>query len=107
VYHVEIAPAANDQMYTHVEFLARVDADAAAKMLDKFLQDIHSLEKLPQLNPPYNRAYLPVGKYRYKVSGRRYLIIFQVVGQCVYVDEIRDCRQREESGPIFQLWDER
>jgi len=34
VYQVIVAPAANDRMYEHFEFLARVSVEAADRLLD-------------------------------------------------------------------------
>ena len=56
-YQVIIDPAASDKIYEHFEFLARVNFDAANRLLDKLLSDIRSLESLPFRNPVYNRPY--------------------------------------------------
>ena len=55
VYQIIIDPAANDRMYEHFEFLARVSVTAANKLLNGLLSDINSLEKLPFRNPVYNQ----------------------------------------------------
>jgi len=96
IYNVEVAPAANDRIAEHFEFLARVDENAANKLLNEMLKDIRSLESMPERCPPYNRPYLPVGKYRYKISYKRYRIVFQVVDDNVFVDDIQDCRQSDD-----------
>jgi len=95
-YQVAVAPAANDRMYEHFEFLARVSADAANRLLEVLLADIQSLKIMPFRNPPYNRPYLPIGKYRYMVSGKKYRIIYQIDGDFVFVDDIQDCRQDDD-----------
>ena len=71
LYKVEVDPAANNQMYEHFEFLARVSETAAEELLDCLVADIHSLEKLPYRNPVYDRTYLPKGKYRQMISCSR------------------------------------
>jgi hypothetical protein len=91
-YLIAIAPAANDRMADHFEFLARVSDTAAKRLLDHLLKDIRSLEWLPYRNPTYDRPYLPSGKYRYLLSAKRYRIIYQIVGNAVFVDDIQDCR---------------
>ena len=96
VYDVIIDSAANDRMFEHFEFLARVSVSAADKLLDKLLADIQSLEKLPHRNPSYNRPYLTPGKYRYMVSSERYNIIYQIDGDYVFVDDIQDARQDDD-----------
>ena len=92
-YKVIVAPAANDRMDEHLEFLARVNEKAADRLLDELLASIRSLETFPYRNPVYNRPYLQLGKYRYMISAKRYRIVYQVDGDYVYVDDIEDCRQ--------------
>jgi mRNA-degrading endonuclease RelE of RelBE toxin-antitoxin system len=101
-YNVIIDPAANDRMFDHYEFLARVSESAAEKLLDGLLEDIRSLEFMPYRNPVYDRPYLRSGKYRYMVSCGRYRIIYQIEGRTVYVDDIQDCRQSDESNLLFK-----
>jgi len=95
-YSVIIDPAANDKMYEHLEFLARVSVTAASRLLEELLADIRSLEKYPYRNPPYDRPYLPQGKYRYILSNKRYRIVYQIDGDYVFIDDICDCRQDDD-----------
>ena len=94
-YHVIVDPAANDRMYEHFEFLARVSETAAEKLLDSLLASIRSLERMPQRNPVYSRPYLPSGKYRYLISSDRYRIVYQIEEKTIFVDDIQDCRQSD------------
>ena len=95
IYHVIIDSAANDRMYDHFEFLARVSETAANNLLDGLLSSISSLERMPQRNPVYDRPYIKSGKYRYIISCDRYRIVYQIEGNTVYVDDIQDCRQSD------------
>jgi plasmid stabilization system protein ParE len=95
-YQVIIDPAANSKMYEHFEFLARANVDAAYRLLDSLLSDIKSLESMPFRNPVYNRPYLPVGKYRYMISNKRYHIVYQICDSFVFVDDIQDSRQSDD-----------
>jgi len=95
-HRVFISPAANDRMYDHFLFLARVSEKAAINLLDKLIKDIQSLEFMPQINPYFDRPYLEQGKYRYKLSCRRYRIVYQIIKDCVFVDDIQDCRQNDD-----------
>lgn len=101
VYAIAIAPAANDRMFDHFEFLARVSATAARRLLDGLMADIDSLESMPYRNPVFDRPYLPNGKYRYMISCDRYRIIYQIEGLTVFVDDIQDCRQSDNSSLLF------
>jgi plasmid stabilization system protein ParE len=95
VYTVIIDPAVNDRMFDHFEFLARVSESAAERLLDNLVANMHSLERMPFRNPVFNRPYLKSGKYRYMVSCERYLIVYQVVDNTVFIDDIQDSRQAD------------
>lgn len=100
VYQVIIASDANDRMFDHFEFLARVSVNAANRLLDGLLKDIRNLRTDPFRYPVYNRAYLPVGKYRYIISNKRYRIVYQIIGNQVFVDDIQDCRQDDDKSVL-------
>jgi mRNA-degrading endonuclease RelE of RelBE toxin-antitoxin system len=95
-YKVFISPSANDRMYDHFSFLAMVSEKAAHALLSKLIKDIQSLEFNPQINPYFDRPYIEKGKYRYKLSYRRYRIVYQILKDCVFVDDIQDCRQDDD-----------
>ena len=95
-YRVIIDPAVNDRMYDHFEFLARVSESAAERLLDNLVADMYSLERMPYRNPVFNRPYIISGKYRYMVSCKKYLIVYQIVDNTVFVDDIQDSRQSDE-----------
>jgi Plasmid stabilisation system protein. len=92
-YRIIIAPAANDKMYEHFEFLAQVNEGAAKRLLSALTKGIRSLETMPHRNPPYDRPYLKTGKYRYLLAASRYRVVYQIEGDTVFVDDIQDCRQ--------------
>ena len=94
-YKVIVDPAANDRMYDHFEFLARVSESAAYKFLDNLVADMRSLKQLPFRNPVYNRPYIKSGKYRYMLTCDRYRLVYLIEGDTVYIDDIQDCRQSD------------
>jgi len=94
-YNIIVDTAANDRMYDHFEFLARVNINAADNLLDCLSQSMSSLKNSPHRNPVYDRPYLPKGKYRYLISCDRYRIVYQIIENCVYIDDIQDCRQSD------------
>lgn len=96
IYSIMIAPAANDRMAEHFEFLARISEDAANQLLDGLINDIQSLQKMPFRNPVYDRPYMTPLKYRYMMSNKRFRIVYQVVNDTVFVDDIQDCRQSDD-----------
>jgi hypothetical protein len=95
-YQILIASDANDRMFNHFEFLARVSAHAANRLLDGLIKDIQNLRTDPFRYPVYNRPHLSVGKYHYILSNKRYRIVYQIIEHQVYVDDIQDCRQDED-----------
>lgn len=80
-------------MREHFEFLARVSERATIKLVEELVDDIRSLEHSPFRCPLFEGAGVKKGKYRFLVSAKRYRIVYQVVGNTVYVDDIQDCRQ--------------
>ena len=100
-YTVIIDPAVNDRMYDHFEFLARVSESAAERLLDNLVIDMRSLERMPYRNPVFNRPYLKSGKYRYLVSCEKHLIVYQVVGDIVFVDDIQDSRRADDKSLLY------
>ncbi len=96
VYQVIIASDANDRMYDHFKFLARVSVNAANRLLDVLLKDIAKLRTDPFRYTVYNRPYIIVGKYHYILSNKRYRIVYQITGNQVFVDDIQDCRQDDD-----------
>ena len=101
-YKVVIDPAANDKMFDHFEFLARISATTAEKLSDELVTDIRSLERMPYRNPIYNRPYLQAGKYRYLMSCDRYRIVYQIEENTVFIDDIQDCRQSDNKSLLAE-----
>ncbi len=100
VFTVKVASAANDRMREHFEFLARVSEAAASHLVDELVSDIRSLERSPFRCPLFERAGIKKGKYRFLVSAKRYRVVYQVVGNTVFVDDIQDCRQDADKGKV-------
>jgi mRNA-degrading endonuclease RelE of RelBE toxin-antitoxin system len=99
-HRIFISPSANDRMYDHFLFLAEVSEDATRNLLAQFVNDIQSLEHMPQINTYLERPYLEQGKYRYKLSCRRYRIVYQIIRDCVFVENIQDCRQDNDKNLV-------
>jgi len=92
-YKIFVSQSANNRMYAHFEFLAKVSKNAANNLLNRLLSDIQSLEYMPQKNPYFIQPFIEQRKYRYKLSYRRYRIVYQIIKDNVYVEDIQDCRQ--------------
>ncbi len=96
VYQLIISADANSRMFDHFEFLALVNVNAANRLLDRLLKDIQNLRTDPFRCPVYDRPYLPMGKYRYILSNKRQRIIYQVIDNQVFVEDLQDCRQDDD-----------
>ena len=95
-YHVVVSPRATRMLVSHAAFLARVSIDAAERLTDEFEKSASSLEGMPHRCPWFEQPYIPHNKYRYLLFDKRYMLIFQVKDDNVFVDYVLDCRQDYE-----------
>lgn len=93
IYKVIISDEAAQMLVSHSRFLAQVSEKAALDLIAEFSEKAKSLEKFPERNPWLSDPYIPAGKYRKLLMGKRYLLIYQIKGDTVYVDYVVDCRQ--------------
>jgi hypothetical protein len=92
-YTVIVSKRAAGMLVSHASFLAQASETAALRLTDSFVIAANSLETMPQRCPFLNNDYIPKNKYRKLIFEEKYLIIFQIVDDKVYVDHIVDCRQ--------------
>jgi plasmid stabilization system protein ParE len=97
-YTVVISERAAEMLVSHVRFLAQVSEAAASRLIAAFTKNAGSLETNPERNPwlptpPSLFNIVPEHKYRKLLFEKRYLMIYQVKGNRVYVDAVVDCRQ--------------
>jgi hypothetical protein len=87
-------------MYDHLAFLAQASPNAAEKLLETLIKDMKSLESNPHAYPYYYRPSSSPHRYRYVLSYSRYRIVYQIINDMVYVDDIQDCRQNDDKNII-------
>lgn len=92
-YRVIISERATQMLVSHVAFLAQTSPEAAKRLTVDFEKTAHSLEVMPQRCPWLTGEYIPRKAYRFILFEKRYMIIFQIVDDIVYVDCVVDCRQ--------------
>lgn len=92
-YQVVISSRATQMLVSHAAFLAKVSVDAANKLVDEFEKSADSLREFPMRCPWFEQPYIPHNKYRSLLFGKRYLMIFQIRDNTVYVDYVVDCRR--------------
>jgi plasmid stabilization system protein ParE len=97
---VFIDPQADRKLAHHLEFLARVSETAAARLYQAYESALRFIEDCPDACP----AYLPQTpadvRLRCHSFGKRYRIVFEVVGSEVYVYDIQDCRQDSDKSLV-------
>ncbi len=91
-YQVVISEQAKQLMVNHVAFLAQVSVEAAERLVVDFTTAVQSLSSMPQRCPWLIDEHIPKNKYRFLLFEKRYLLIFQVQDNIVYVDYVVDCR---------------
>ncbi len=92
-YSVVVSDAALAMLDSHAAFLAKVNAKAAAKLMDEVLDDMASLSEYPHRFPFYENQFISDNRYRKMLSAKRYVILYEIDGESVFVDYIIDCRQ--------------
>ena len=99
-YNVSVDPAANERMLDHVRFLAQVSISAAEKLYNIMVEAIAELENNPEICPIYTIQNLVDAELRYKLCGKRYRMVFEIVKNNIYVYDIQDCRQDSDKNLV-------
>jgi plasmid stabilization system protein ParE len=92
-YKVLVSPKANRMLVEHAGFLAAASENAALQLISDFRESAQKLSQFPDRCPYLRHDLLPKHKYRKLLFGGRYLLLFRVIGDTVYVDYVVDCRQ--------------
>lgn len=92
-YRVIVSERATQMLVSHAAFLAQVSPEAAERLTAEFEKAANSLEVMPQRCPWLSGEYIPKSAYRFVLFEKRYMIIFQITDDIVYVDYVVDCRQ--------------
>ena len=59
-YKVIISDRAREMLGLHLRFLTQVSRPAAVKLKHRFLEEMRSLQEMPQRDPFFNEGYIPV-----------------------------------------------
>ena len=92
-YRVIISDRAKEMLGMHIRLLAQVNKTAATKLKNRLVEEIRSLQDMPQRYPFFNENYIPANKYHKLYVEKWYLVLYQIKDDTVYVDWIVDCRQ--------------
>ncbi len=92
-YKVIVSDRARQMLASHVRFLAQKSPTAARRAKNDLMDAIFSLNQMPERYPFLDAEFIPLNKYHKMFVEKRYLILYQIKDQIVYVDYIVDCRQ--------------
>lgn len=92
-HQVIISDKAGEMLVQHARFLAQVSTQAANKLRREIVEAAKSLQELPERGSWLIDPELPMNVYRKLLVDKRYLLIYKIKGDKVYIDYIADCRQ--------------
>ena len=92
VYNIIIQTPATEMLVEHARFLAQVSEAAAERLAAEFYIKAKTLERMPERCPWLSGYSIPEKKYRKLIFEDNYMLVFQIVGDIVYVDAMVDCR---------------
>ncbi|MDD2510683.1 MAG: type II toxin-antitoxin system RelE/ParE family toxin [Syntrophomonas sp.] len=92
-FTVKITETAWEMLLGHMRFLANVSVPAANRLIDTFVEMTADLAVMPERNPWLYHEALPFQKYRKLLFENRYMALYQIRGDIVYINALVDCRQ--------------
>jgi len=92
-YQVFVDPQADRKLAAHIEFLAHVSEAAAVRLYNEYEEALNFIKDSPTSCPPYIPQKPIDAKLKYKLFGKRYRIVFEIIDNAVYAYDIQDCRQ--------------
>ena len=92
-YRVEVSQKAAQMLVSQAAFLAQVSVNAAKRLTVSFQEAANSLEIMPQRCSWLKGEHIPKNAYRFLLFEKRYMLIFQIADNTVYIDYVVDCRQ--------------
>ncbi len=92
-YKIVISETAKNQLGQHILFVANVNTESAKKLKKHIMKQLSALTEMPRRYPYLNGEYLAKNHYRKMPLENRYLAIYHINDDTVFVDYILDCRQ--------------
>ena len=96
-YSVLVSGRARSMLFDHAAFLAQVSINAGEALFDEFEEKVKSLEVMPERCSFYDNQFIKHGKYRKLSLGQHLLILFQIIGDKVYIELIIDVRAENKN----------
>lgn len=92
-YKIVVSDKAKRMLGIHIRFIAQVNSNSAKTQKEKIMNALRSLSRFPQRFPFFDEIYIPKNKYHKMYVEKRYIILYQIQDDTVYVDYILDCRK--------------
>lgn len=92
-YKVIISNKASDMLVKQISFIGKASKAAARKQKAIIVDSIKKLKEDAQIYPFFENDIIPRNKYHKYVISKRYIILYQIKDETVYVDYIIDTRQ--------------
>ncbi|MDR3565560.1 MAG: type II toxin-antitoxin system RelE/ParE family toxin [Negativicutes bacterium] len=92
-YQVVISERAGEMLVQHTRFLTQVSSQAADKLRMDIIEAAKSLQEFPERGSWLVDPALPANEYRKLLVDKRYLLIYKIKDDKVYIDYVVDCRQ--------------
>ena len=92
-YQVIVSKRAAHQLANQAAFVARLDERLAHSLVKEFNEAAQSLQRFPYRYPAIRSAECVTDKYRKMVFNKRYILIYQIKGETVYIEFVIDGRQ--------------
>jgi len=93
LYKVIFSDRAAEMLVQHVRYIAQVNLQAAENLRAEIIEDAKSLQSMPERNMWLTDQALPANKYRKMLVCKRYLMVYQIKRDVVYIEYVVDCRQ--------------
>lgn len=92
-YKIIVSNRAKEEMGSHIAFLANINTNAAKKLKGELIKSTRLLATMPTKYGFINDEYITPNKYHKMLVSSRYLLIYQIKDDIVYVEFIVDCKQ--------------
>lgn len=93
MYKIIISDKAKRMLGQHIAFIAKVNKQVAKDTKNQIISSIKSLNNIPQRYPFLEADFIPHNKYHKLIINRRYIALFQIKDNTIYIDYILDIRK--------------
>ena len=93
LYKVVVADKAKEALGEIIAYIAADSLQNAQSVKTEIIKALNSLAVLLERFPFLEGEFIPYNKYRKMVVLKRFLVIYQLKAETVYVDFVLDCKQ--------------